>query len=103
MNNIIYLSGPMTGLPDYGRANFNKAEKFLRETFGWKVLNPAVLPDDLHRKQYTPICLAMIQQADVIGMLPGWQNSRGAYLEHIFAMQTGKRVILLAEEYGFEC
>ena len=101
MGNVIYISGPMRGLIDYGRQNFRQAEEFLRKRFGYTVLNPAVLPLDLNPESYMPICLAMLREADHIGLLPGWQDSAGANLELRFAQETDKHVIDIAEEYGF--
>ena len=101
MNNTIYIAGPMRGKPDLGRAAFQHAERYLGEQLGWRVLNPAVLPTDLQQKSYMPICLAMLREADAIGLLPGWENSAGANLEKQYAEQTGKRIIILEDEYGY--
>lgn len=87
---LIYLSGPMTGLPDLGREAFNRAEQRLRAA-GHKVLNPACLPTDLPRAAYLPICLAMLEQADAIYLLDGWEDSVGAEIEWEFAKYQGLR------------
>ncbi|MBE5788477.1 MAG: DUF4406 domain-containing protein [Clostridiales bacterium] len=101
MNNVIYIAGPMRGLIDNGKENFRMAEEYLKGRFGWTVINPAVLPDGMNQEKYMPICLAMLREADSIGLLPGWENSIGAKLELEFARATGKRVIDLEEEYSF--
>lgn len=101
MNNVIYIAGPMRGLIDNGKENFRMAEEYLKGRFGWTVINPAVLPEGMNQEKYMPICLAMLREADSIGLLPGWENSVGAKLELDFARATGKRVIDLEEEYGF--
>lgn len=80
----VYLSGPMTGKPDWGRAAFNAAEEKYRR-LGYKVLNPAILPTDLRPEAYMPICLAMLREADMIVMLEGWENSQGARMEAMYA------------------
>lgn len=102
MGNVIYIAGPMRGKIDMGRESFHHATMFLTGRFGWTVINPAILPLGLKDESYMPICLAMLEQADAIGLLPGWEDSEGANLELAFAQATGKRVIVLAEEYGYD-
>lgn len=92
-NYVIFLSGPMSGLPDMGRAEFEKYEKLLRETVpGSCVLNPAALPQDLPIERCLPITFAMLDQADTVFIIPGWENSTGAKLEHDYALYNGKQI-----------
>ena len=88
---VYYIAGPMTGRPEWGRPEFALAEKTLRD-LGFKVINPGCLPVDLPGEVYMPICLAMLQQADAVVMLPGWADSEGARLEFAFARKCGKPV-----------
>lgn len=94
---VIYLAGKMSGLPDYGRGQFYKAEAVLRAQ-GNTVLNPACLPTDLPDTAYIPICLAMLDQCDIVLMLPGWEDSEGAKIEHIQALLSGKNILYWDEE-----
>lgn len=87
----IFISGPMSGLADYGRENFTKAEAMLRSR-GYAVLNPAVLPTDLPEKAYMPICLAMLSQADEVYALDGWEKHEGCLIELAYAARQGKPV-----------
>lgn len=87
---IIYLSGRITGNPRYHK-EFETAEKVLSEQ-GHIVLNPATLPEGLPRKKYMPICLAMLEAADAVIMLQGWQDSKGAQVEKAYAEYQRKIV-----------
>lgn len=89
---IVYVAGPMTGIENYNRDAFAAAEKRLRE-LGYKVLNPAWLPTGLAPDMYLPICLHMIEAADVVCTLKGWQLSGGATIEVEYSRYQGKRVV----------
>lgn len=88
----VYIAGPMTGLPDYNRPAFNAAAKILSQC-GEIVLNPAVLPDGMRHEEYMTICLAMVEVCDAVMLLPGWEQSVGAQMEHKRARELGKEVI----------
>jgi hypothetical protein len=85
---IVYLSGPITGVPNYWEA-FEKAEDYLT-SLGWAVLSPAKHPQGLTNEQYMRIDLAMIDVADVVLFLPGWEDSLGARLERNYCTYTNK-------------
>ena len=44
------------------------------------------------------ICLSMIDEADAVLFLPGWTNSKGAWLEHTYCDYIGKTVYHSIEE-----
>lgn len=88
---IIYVAGPIMGRPDYIE-RFCRAQLQLEDD-GWIVLNPADLPQEMPDDRYMPICLAMLQQADAIYMLDGWEYSEGANIELQFAQYQGKEVL----------
>ncbi|WP_432323448.1 DUF4406 domain-containing protein [Yersinia enterocolitica] len=79
-----YIAGPMTGLPDFNRSAFNAAAKEIAAS-GHVPLNPAILPNGLSQPDYMCICMAMLQRADAIYMLDGWQSSAGARAEYALA------------------
>ena len=93
---VVYIAGPMSGRPDLGRGAFNRAEMKLRSR-GCKVINPACLPIDLPAGSYAPICLAMLMQCNEICLLPGWEDSPGACMEHEVALYTGMTVYEMSE------
>ena len=95
----IYLSGPMTGIADY-RERFQRAQEKLEET-GLRVINPAKL-DDCFGEGALPAYLEilrldfrLIDMADAVGLLPGWEDSRGCMAEYGYAVAKEKRTIEL--------
>lgn len=91
---IVYLAGPMSGIKGYNRERFVEAEKELRK-FGYKVINPGILPTDLPRKAYMPICFSMIDAADIVAFLPGSEDSAGAMIERGYAIYQEKKVVMV--------
>ncbi|WP_461606561.1 DUF4406 domain-containing protein [Aeromonas rivipollensis] len=89
----IFISGPMSGLPNFNRDAFN-AEAHRLLGLGHVALNPAILPDGLEQHQYMAICIEMVKMADQLVMLPGWERSAGARAEHALAIKIGKTIIL---------
>ena len=96
MKLVVYIAGPMRGLPDLGRRNFQAAEDCLKAR-GFSVLNPAVMPEDLPAEAYMPICLAMLREADIVALLPGWENSAGAKIEAAFAKEEHIKAFTIEE------
>ena len=86
----IYIAGKITGNENY-REEFAKAQAEL-EKDGHIVLNPAVLPEGLTKGEYMRICFAMIDVADQVVFLPGWQDSDGARLEEQYCRYIEKEV-----------
>jgi len=78
----VFISGPMTGLPDFNRKAFFEAEEKLRNA-GFSVFNPAWLRFDefWDSKAIATVDLAALSQCDYIYQLEGWENSLGATAE----------------------
>jgi hypothetical protein len=84
----IYLSGPITGHPDF-KERFGSVAAALRRA-GWIVLNPAETPAGLSEFSYMDIACAQVRSADAILMLDGWRYSTGAQCEHALAAKCEK-------------
>ena len=105
MADRIYLAGPMTGQPAYNAEEF-RLYKRLWEGAGWEVVTPLDTNSIVWRREHgrdfdpeTDICdyghpslgamvvenIRALVAAGNIGLLPGWQASRGATLEYEIA------------------
>lgn len=86
----IYISGPMTGYPDYNFEAFNKKAEEL-EAEGWVVRNPAShgIVKDASRHDYLRYDAAQLVTCSAIYMLEDWELSAGAYWEHELATFLG--------------
>lgn len=93
-----YIAGPMTGIKDFNFPAFHAAEEVLSAK-GFEVVNPAKVNTDQSGQIPWEECLRL----DIIAfltakvthmhMLPGWQKSRGATLEHHIARSLGLTVV----------
>lgn len=93
-DNRIYVSGPMTGLPNYNFDAFNEASKKLRE-LGWVVSNPADhgLVDGATREDYLRYDAAQLVSCSTVFLLPDWDKSDGARWEVSIATKLGMNLI----------
>ena len=92
----VYLSGPMTGLPDYNRAAFNlRAEAF--RAAGYSVKNPADISvthgTDKAYEFYFKRALRMMLDADVVYVFGDTTQSCGAEMELQVAKMAGMHVV----------
>lgn len=102
---VVYISGPMTGIEDFNYPAFNEAEDVLN-SMGYRALNPARMDkeqgtDGLTWHDFLKRDLHAILDDDrVIGVvfIEGWRNSRGATLEGYVAQQAGKKVWELVQD-----
>ena len=93
----IYIAGKITNDSDY-KIKFSGAQKFYEDQ-GYIVLNPAILPSNMNQEDYTKICLAMIDVADVVSFLPDYEESPGAMLEFNYCNYVGKDKRLYKNDY----
>lgn len=88
MSAKLYIAGKITGDPDY-KAKFEAAQQVF-EKQGFLVLNPTWMPQGLQPADYMRMCFAMIDAADVVAFLPGYELSPGAQLELQYCFYTDK-------------
>lgn len=89
----VYISGPMTGMPDLNVKAFNNAAAVLR-LHGHTAVNPVEngQPSDAEWHQHMRADIRMLMDCDAIYMLTGWMRSRGALLEHHIASELGMEI-----------
>lgn len=87
----IFISGPMTGLPDYNRKAFNDTASELREQ-GYEVFNPAELEAGHTHDWYMSRCLEALHKCEILYQLEGWNVSKGARIEYEEAIKTGIKI-----------
>jgi hypothetical protein len=95
---ILYVSGPMTGFPEFNKPAFYAAEQALRAA-GFEVVNPVDngVPDDAEWHQHMRADIKMLMDCTGVALLPGWLKSNGARLEADIAVRLGMRVEVLAD------
>ena len=78
----LYISGPMTGLPDYNRPAFNSTALQLRRA-GYEVVNPVDngLPESSPWHHHMRADIGLLMRCDAVAWLPGWHQSKGAKIE----------------------
>lgn len=119
MSKKVYLAGPMSGKPDFNFPAFFKAAAELKER-GFEVFNPAAqdiqdygvnVTNDINgTRQYAvdnvgkpsryKDCLKkdlcwILDSAEGIALLPGWEDSPGARTEKALADCLGLETIIL--------
>lgn len=84
---VLYLAGPMSGLPDFNYPAFHAAAGRLRRA-GFEVLNPAENKppcEDPSWADWMRAALGQLLRADGVALLPGWRESKGATVERNLA------------------
>jgi Domain of unknown function (DUF4406) len=90
---LIYVAGPMTivGPPTWNYPAFEELASALRKE-GRKVISPHELhepSEDLAWDWFLRRDLTQLVKCSDMAMLPGWQSSRGAKLEHYVGKALG--------------
>ena len=102
--NQAFISGPMSGIPNYNWPAFEEAERQLREA-GWlSLVNPVELdkirnvkpsPEGDRPHDYEKLlkdCINLVKECTSIIVLPGWIDSEGSRREVEAALAVGNKV-----------
>lgn len=91
----IYISGAITGTDDY-MERFKAAEDMLKAD-GYMVYNPAhansFMPEGTTYEEYMKVSFLLLDMADTIYMLKGWEKSCGANREYGYALAKDKAIL----------
>lgn len=98
----IYISGGITEVKDYMH-HFEGAQNIL-ESQGYDVINPAavnaLLPESTTYEEYMGMSETMLDMADEVYMLIGWEDSKGATWELQHAISEKKTIRFEGAGYG---
>lgn len=84
----IFISGQMTGIENLNYPAFAEAAALLRAS-NYHVENPAENPEQTSWEGYMRLSIMQMLSCDAVALLPGWENSRGARMEHDIADELG--------------
>lgn len=87
----VYLSGPMSGIPDNNFPAFEAWAKRLRAC-GFEVVSPHEIPEAATWELCLRADIRELCTCDGIVLIPGWENSKGAHLELQVAHRVGMKV-----------
>jgi hypothetical protein len=93
MKEIIFLSGPITGTPDY-TSRFAMKEYELHKAGKW-VINPAkvcaqIQPHEMFdHDAYLDVTLSMLKNCTTLYLMKGWDDSEGCLAELRYAITHG--------------
>jgi len=108
-----YLAGPMSGYPELNFPAFHREAAYYR-SLGHKITNPAEINGgaaelvaceamtDEQLKAHWRKCMRKdipaLLKCEGILMMPGWERSKGASLEHHIARALDMQVVYLVRE-----
>jgi hypothetical protein len=94
----IYISGPMSGLPELNFPAF-AAESARLRALGYEVVNPAELSLEPGAGWHECLRadLKALLDCDALALLDGWQRSAGAHLEMHVAHRVGMEIVISRE------
>jgi len=94
----VYLSGPMTGLPENNFPAFRLWAERLRVQ-GYDVVSPAEIQEAGTWELCLRADLRELATCDAIALMPGWEASKGAHLDLHVAHRLGMGVLHLPLQF----
>ena len=93
----IYISGSISNNPNY-KEDFERAEDYLqREYPKAELINPALvnsfLPKSTTHEEYMRMSFCMLDMADGVYFINGWEESKGANQEYGYALAKDKTIL----------
>lgn len=89
----VYIAGPVSYMPNLNKAEFENMQEKLTAA-GFKVVNPLELCDPSWEWQTCmKVCIRELMLCDAVIMLPKWESSKGASIEHELAKRVGLSVV----------
>ena len=100
----VYIAGKITDNPNYKEdfaAGAAAVLERIRFTYGRKLPVTLMLPSSeplgLSNRHYMRISMDRIDEADIIAMLPNFEESRGAKIEELYGIYTGKQLLYITQ------
>lgn len=105
----VFICGPMTGLPDFNYPSFHEAGEYLEE-HGFEIrsgahrvnafketipVDPPSTEETEPHEHYMRRSIYQLIQCDLIYLLDGWADSKGARLEVKIAKSIGLKTLEL--------
>lgn len=92
----VFISGPISDTNDY-MERFRAAENLLKSK-GFLAVNPTMfskhlLECEFQWEEFMKITYSLLKQCSKIYMLRGWEQSKGAHREYLYALSQGINVI----------
>lgn len=96
---VVYISAPMTGLPNFGRGRMRFVADLIRERFpNVKVVNPADNSPKWSWEQNMEYDMRVLrEEATIMVLLSGWEKSRGARMEVGLAIERNLPIVSFEE------
>lgn len=99
----VYICGPMSAYDDHNFKRFDEQKEILLQ-LGFDVFSPAdstrklcderdITPKDLQYRDVIVNDLIALSKCDIIYLLPGWEESKGAKLEYDLAQLLNIKIV----------